>query len=118
MENPLGNLKDSSKIEELMKSAEGRKLAERMLSLSDELENLPDSVKIKFSREFGDKFSKTLNDWSSENNAVGHESLNFEVYAAIICVFAVFSLFRKFSVTFFKLVRTKKKEIFKLTSIC
>lgn len=93
MENPLKNLKESSILEELMKSKEGKDIAERMLSLSDELETLPDSEKLKFTKEFGNKFIETLSGLPGEREV---ESFNFEVYTAIISVIAVFSLFGKF----------------------
>lgn len=61
MENPLEVLKNSPAIEELMKTREGRNLAERLLRLSNELNLMPDSEKLRFTNEFGSAFESSLN---------------------------------------------------------
>lgn len=60
MENPLEAIKNSPAIEELMKTREGKNLAERLLRLSNELNLMPDTEKSRFKNEFGCSFESSL----------------------------------------------------------
>lgn len=90
MESLLKNLKDSSASEELLKNSEGKKIARKMLSLSELLEALPEDDKHKFNSQFGDIFKTTL-------NGLTHEKVpqysSYELYVTIFVCVAVFSIF-------------------------
>lgn len=81
MENSLKVLQDPSIISELMKTDEGKSIVEKMLKLNKQLENLPDTDKIKFHEELGEKIVKTLGILSKEDKGV-----SLDIYLAVVCV--------------------------------
>jgi hypothetical protein len=64
---------DPALLEKLKETSEGRIIATKIVSFVQELETLPDSVKLKFSNEYGSRFEDTLKRLVSVNAGTTNE---------------------------------------------
>lgn len=92
MENPLEVIKNSPAIVELMKTKEGRSLAERLFRLSGELNLMPDTVKSRFKNELGSAFESSLDPLLMQPDQQTEESLEgWSQHCFIIFVIFLFA---------------------------
>lgn len=93
MESIEKNLQDPKLIEKLLKTGQGRAIAAKIISFVDELEKLPDSVKIKIRDEYGSRFEDTLSKLDNINNQTANEEHSIPSGTNIVMVFVIIIAF-------------------------